>query len=528
MQVYQVMFLSNTRCFVISIFSFILTISILLFSCISHVNALVLEQLASEGKLESHFSNKKMGYYLGSFDPLHQGHENVIEACLKNKDCDYVLVYAVWGGDSKKNRANIKIRQQMLDARFKDHPRVIVTHLSAKELQSMLTIPIPNKTFNNKAVTQPAFPGTQFIGVIGADTAYYPDQKAFWYYMRGLKIAEENAKDTLGAIVAIPVEGFILAEREGYDIAALKGRVVDRPIISTIKDESTQAISSTMIKKNIIQQESISELVSSQILRIIQKFDLYRWGERGDTIDLSVHDIQEPPLSHSKKSFVTQNKYGFDVLQAEQNWVMESFLSKIGPGKTVLDVGSGYGTLSRAALKLGATVVSNDISYEHLLYNFKHLEKTEMERFYLSAKDIREAEYPKASFDSIMFHRVLHFFKGDEITAVLKKSYSWLKPGGRIFIVMMSKDHIAFRDKIHYDDKKVWPGEELIIVEKHLPEQAYALPKTLHVVSKETLIANIEKLGFVVEKSDYVSLKKVGNEKDRDGREAVGIVAIKK
>jgi FAD synthase len=41
------------------------------------VEALVLEDLAKNGMLESTLSYKKVGYYLGSFDPLHRGHEAI-------------------------------------------------------------------------------------------------------------------------------------------------------------------------------------------------------------------------------------------------------------------------------------------------------------------------------------------------------------------------------------------------------------------------------------------------------------------
>lgn len=127
-----------------------------------------------------------------------------------------------------------------------------------------------------------------------------------------------------------------------------------------------------------------------------------------------------------------------------------------------------------------------------------------------------------------MLHRVLHFFSGEDIDKILSNCYQWLKPNGKIYIVMMSNEHVAFRDKIKYDNSKKWPGDNLVVVEKHLPEQAYALPKTLHVVSIETLRNNLKEQGFEIEKVDYVSLKQVGTEKNRDGKEAVGIIGIKR
>jgi ubiquinone/menaquinone biosynthesis C-methylase UbiE len=126
-----------------------------------------------------------------------------------------------------------------------------------------------------------------------------------------------------------------------------------------------------------------------------------------------------------------------------------------------------------------------------------------------------------------MVHRTLPLFKGKDIESILKNSYRWLKAGGRLYIVAMSKDHIAFRDKIKYKSSKRWPGEDLVVVKKHLPDQAYALPKRLHVMSIDTLVKELEKLGFQVERVGEVSLKNVGTETNRDGKEAVGLIAIK-
>lgn len=251
------------------------------------------------------------------------------------------------------------------------------------------------------------------------------------------------------------------------------------------------------------------------------------FGQAADSIQIDIHSIPEPRLSNSKKSFVTDNHFGFDVLNTESNWVIEDFLKNCHENSIVMDVGSGYGALSREALKKGAIVISNDISINQLHYNLKHVSKAELSKLYLNEKDIRDISLKPNSLDLIIFHRVLHFFKGEEIEHVLKKAHLWLKPGGKIYIVMMSKDHIAFRDKIDYDDSKKWPGEDLVVVEKHLPDQAYALPKTLHVISKETLFKNLSEVGFKVENCDYVSLQKVGGEKNRDGLEAVGAIGRK-
>lgn len=255
--------------------------------------------------------------------------------------------------------------------------------------------------------------------------------------------------------------------------------------------------------------------------------DTQSWGKPANTITIDIHSIPEPTLSESKKAFVTDNKFGFDVVQAELNWVSESFLNAIKSEMVVMDVGAGYGALTRHALNKGAIVINNEISENQQLYNLKHINPEQKAKLYLNHQDIRQVSLPNHSVDLLIMHRVLHFFKGPDIENILTKAYQWLKPGGKIYIVMMSKDHIAFRDKIKYDTSKKWPGEDLLIIKEHLPEQAYALPPTLHVVSIETLKQALEAAGFKVTKVDFVSMKKFGTEANRDGKEAVGLIAEK-
>lgn len=102
-------------------------------------------------------------------------------------------------------------------------------------------------------------------------------------------------------------------------------------------------------------------------VQAVNQYDGY--GQRADTYKVDIHKIPDPRLSESKKSYVMDNQFGFDVLEAAPNWVTESFFSNLKPGNLILDSGSGYGALTRKALKQNAIVISNDISQNALLYN---------------------------------------------------------------------------------------------------------------------------------------------------------------
>ena len=59
-------------------------------------HALVLEDLLLNGTLEKIVSHKRIGYFLGSFDPLHKGHEAFVESFLANDFGDLVIIYPSW------------------------------------------------------------------------------------------------------------------------------------------------------------------------------------------------------------------------------------------------------------------------------------------------------------------------------------------------------------------------------------------------------------------------------------------------
>jgi len=251
------------------------------------------------------------------------------------------------------------------------------------------------------------------------------------------------------------------------------------------------------------------------------------WGKRADEISIDTYTIMDPPVSKSGESYVTQNQFGFDIFKSESTWVVEEFLNSLKPNNVVLDSGAGYGFLTRQALDQGAIVISNDLSDKHLLYNLKVVKPEQKTHLYLNDKDIRTLNFSENSFDQIMFHRVLHFFNGKDIEEILKKAHYWLKPGGKIYIVMLSKDHVLYRDKIQYDNTKKWPGENLIDVETHMPKQAYSMgSKKLHVMSSQTLEIRLKDAGFKIERSGFVAIIK-GKDANRDGKEAVGVIGVK-
>jgi nicotinate-nucleotide adenylyltransferase len=233
--------------------------------------AIELEKMAPES-----LSGKKIGYYTGSFDPLHLGHEHVVQTVLDQKLCDYVLIYPVWGGDTYKSRIDIQIRLEMLYRVFKDHPKVIVTKMSPGDLQQALTKELPEHKVAGKQAVSMKFENTECIGIIGSDTALWvvTDPKYLALFMRGVKIEEKYREHTTGTITALPVTSFIVAMRQDDSLESLGGKIDDRPILTVI-ETSYATTSSTQIKRRLVSGQSIDDLISPFVLESINKHRLY-------------------------------------------------------------------------------------------------------------------------------------------------------------------------------------------------------------------------------------------------------------
>lgn len=252
---------------------FACVLSLLLLS--TNAFALVLEDLPQD-KLHQLLSGKRIGFYIGSFDPIHKGHEQLVENIINQDLVDYCLVYPAWGGDEYKNRADVNVRLDMLFGLYKDNSSVIVTRLTPIQLQKRLTVDAPYN-ISGKPAVESSIKDTQYIGILGSDTALdtVADKKKLSVFMRGVKIPEKYHENTIGGIIALPVTNFVVSLREGDNIDTLGNMIGDRKIIATIKPTNNTA-SSTIARNKIKQGEDVSGLLSPEVVKIIEHEKLYK------------------------------------------------------------------------------------------------------------------------------------------------------------------------------------------------------------------------------------------------------------
>lgn len=268
----------------------------------------ILEQLVKNKALDKFFQGKVVGFYLGSFDPLHVGHERIAEMAVKLKNssgdnfCNSVLVYPTWGKDNYKPKSPIEARLKILEAVFADHQDIIITFLPPKKLQQLLFkqsfIRVPSRLqwlFAKKNPLHFNFGIKEFIGILGSDNALKlglpssdPEEEEsrkahLEIYMRGLAIPKEYEEHSLGSVMAIPVAKFIVAIRSEDDIDELNNMIVDRPIIGVFNvDSSYLRTSSTEIRRIVSSSERLSEIsgelkhkIHPRVLSLIYDENLY-------------------------------------------------------------------------------------------------------------------------------------------------------------------------------------------------------------------------------------------------------------
>ncbi len=240
--------------------------------CVKNVFSLVLEDLPKED-LKKLLSHKKIGFYVGSFDPIHKGHEQVVNHLLEQRLVDYIVIYPAWGGDPYKNRTDVSIRFSMLFSLYKTNPKVLISKLTPQQLQHLLT---KNVAKGNKAPRIASSEGTDYIGILGSDTALSTakDKKKLSIFMRGIAIPDKYREHTIGGIMTIPVKKFIVLLRNDDNLEPLKGKIGDRDILTIIPSPSKTA-SSSIAKVKIREGKPLENILSPSIIDTIKESNLY-------------------------------------------------------------------------------------------------------------------------------------------------------------------------------------------------------------------------------------------------------------
>jgi hypothetical protein len=197
-------------------------------------------------------SISRLGYFLGSFDPLHLGHIEVVKIILNNNLCDAIFIYCVRGKSSYKKRSDFFSRTKLCEDFFGNQENVIVSYLTTKEIQQRFTI------FQN-GLGILKFEKMSITGIIGSDIAIALEhhneneelekarilrQKDF---MRGYIISDDS--DSVSCSIALPASDFIVALRNDHAICYIPETICTRKVRAIVDMHRFRFISSSMLRK---------------------------------------------------------------------------------------------------------------------------------------------------------------------------------------------------------------------------------------------------------------------------------------
>jgi cyclopropane-fatty-acyl-phospholipid synthase len=158
----------------------------------------------------------------------------------------------------------------------------------------------------------------------------------------------------------------------------------------------------------------------------------------------------------------SQGVYAYDeeplskALERKFDWAIEQ--CKMGPGKTVLEIGPGWGAFAGHALQAGVRFTG--ITNSHVSQTYLRSKMANFgDQFDILLTDFLTYE-PKEQYDSIVIMGVIEHLPQYE--TVLKKFFEILKPGGHVFL-----DGSSARKK--YDSasfiiRHIYPGNHSFLV----------------------------------------------------------------
>ena len=242
----------------------------------------------------------------------------------------------------------------------------------------------------------------------------------------------------------------------------------------------------------------------------------------------------EMPKSYIPGMIPTLNDTGFmtEVMDEYSQAFVDYAAGCEGP---VLDMGCAYGVATLPALAAGATVTACDMDQGHLDILESHAPEKDKPRLTCLTGVLPEVDFPENTFDALLAARVLHFLNGPDINASVRKMASWLKPGGKAFLITDTvytgfwKQHAS-----KYEEAKAaghpWPGE---IQDAHLylPEPARATTQIryMNLLDPDVIRRVCEQAGLIVEAADYVHPG--DHERDKaygeTDKERTGAIAVK-
>lgn len=184
------------------------------------------------------------------------------------------------------------------------------------------------------------------------------------------------------------------------------------------------------------------------------------------------------------------------------------------------------------SLKQGGHVVANDIDSRHLQILSQKTPKHLMNQLcLLPGKFPDDIELPENSFSEIHAAGSLHFLEHELFEVALQKILNLLQPGGKFYFITTTPLVRLFSEFLPiFEQRKKkdhpWPGliEDSSMFNK---KNRYPIPNLLNLLDIETTERVLIKNKFVIERIEYVPYAKAPLNIQGDGRDTIGVIAVK-
>jgi nicotinate-nucleotide adenylyltransferase len=186
----------------------------------------------------------KIGLFGGSFNPIHNAHLEIINKILDKKIVDKIWIIPCNKHAFGKNLEKNWHRVNMINLAIKNNPKI---KLDRTELNSnsksytIKTLKKLKKKYNH-----------EFFLIVGSDILIEIKK---WYDSKSL------LKETK----------FIIIKRRDYSLKEIKGLKIYKTLIKKLSN-----ISSSIIRKNILENKSIKKMVLKKVENYIIKNNLYK------------------------------------------------------------------------------------------------------------------------------------------------------------------------------------------------------------------------------------------------------------
>jgi SAM-dependent methyltransferase len=152
--------------------------------------------------------------------------------------------------------------------------------------------------------------------------------------------------------------------------------------------------------------------------------------------------IAESKENFKDKSIKVSNSENYGEQVNEPNKLTKAFVdfaaqqARSRNGKSIVDIGCGFGVNTLRALEKGSNVIALDLEPRNLAVLLALVPKKQLKRLHISL-----AAFPKDSDDlvddsasAVLLSHVAHYFTPSEEEEALQKIYKLLQPGGKLFL----------------------------------------------------------------------------------------------